>query len=57
MSDDYVVATQEEFEQAQKVGADLIMSEEAQEKYDAASAMRYSLRLLICQNSPRRRKA
>lgn len=27
LSDDYVVATQEEFEQAREVGADLIMSE------------------------------
>lgn len=39
LSDDYVIATQEEFEQAQEVGADLLMSEDAQEKYDAAAAV------------------
>ncbi len=38
LSDDYVVATQEEFEQAREVGADLIMSEEAQEKYGEVAA-------------------
>ncbi len=38
LSDDYVMATQEEFEQARETGADLIMTEEAQEKYDAAAA-------------------
>lgn len=47
-SEDYVIATQEEFEHAQETGADLIMSEEAQEKYNEVAAALMPELMAVC---------